>query len=299
MTSTSFAGRHPVATTLLALLFVLLAGGVVAYFATDRGRKLLPALENASLTTANITTDSLKTNMKITLRNRVPLTVRIDSFSYLTRLDGAALARGTKNRPTVVRGRATNDITMPFDVDLSELKKQLETAQQDCVDVRMTMILYAKLPLVGAQRLPVSVSKKVYIPKLPKVELADVDVTDLGLKNGEAVVRFKVTNYNPFPVTIKQVNYRFRVGGDDMDIRGIETKDVTFRQRGTQIMPVHIRFQPKALPKVAFKTLFKARKTAYNLTSTVTVAAGKFNPKDVKMNFASAGTLQDLKEIPK
>jgi len=295
----SSAGRHPVITTLLVLLFLIVIGGVVAYFATDRGKKLLPTLENATMTAGNITPDSLKATMKVSLRNHVPVTVRIDSFSYITRLDGEPLAQGTKSKATVMKARGTSELEMPVNVDLGRIKQKVKTVQQDCVDVQTTMIMYADVPVVGHQRIPVSVKKRVYIPKLPKIEVADIDVTDLGFKNGEAVVRLKITNYNPFPFTIKSVNYRFRVGGDDLDVKGTETKDVSFRKRGTEIMPIHVRFQPKAMPKVAFKTLFKPEKTPYDLKGAVVVAAGKHNPKDMTMNFNSSGTLEELKNIPK
>ena len=94
------------------------------------------------------------------------------------------------------------------------------------------------------------------------------------------------------------MNHRFRVGGDDLDIRGTETKDVSFRKRGPEIMPIRVRFQLKAMPKVAFKTLFKPEKTLYNLTGSV-VAAGEHNPKDITMKFKRDGTLQEQKNIPR
>ncbi len=299
MLSSSFAGRHPVATSLLALLIVLLLGGAAAYFVTDKGKKLLPTLEKATLSTADITADSLKARMKVSLRNHAPLTVRIDSFSYITRLDGAPLARGTENRGLTLKRGGTSELQLPLDVDLSQVKRQIKTIQQDCVDVQTTMIMYTKLPLVGAERIPVTVRKKVYVPKLPKIEIADVDITDLGLRKGAATVKLKVTNYNPFPVTIRSVRYRLRIGGDDMDVRGVQTKDMSFRRRGTEIVPLHVQFEPKALPKVAFKGLFKAEKTPYELSGAVVVAAGRHSPKDMTMNFQSDGSLQDLKDIPK
>lgn len=151
---------------------------------------------------------------------------------------------------------------------------------------------------MGPKEIPVDVRKRVYIPKLPKIEVADVDVTHLGLKRGEAVVRLRITNYNPFPFTIKQVSYRFQIE-HDLDVKGQETKDVTFKKRGTETMPIQVSFQPKAMPKVLFKALFKAKKTDYKLTGTATVAAGPSNARDVTMHFNSSGTVKELKELAK
>jgi LEA14-like dessication related protein len=294
----SFFGRHPILSVLLVLLLLLGVGGLVAFKATDNGKQLLPTLENVSMNIGNITADSVKAQMQVDLRNHAPMALRIDSFSYVTRVDGEPMARGAKDKPTVVKKGGTSHLTVPVNVDLSELKKKVKTSQRDCVDVDMEMTMYTRLPVVGSEKIPVHVSKRIYVPKLPKIEVADVDITDLGLKNGEAIVRLKVTNYNPFPVTIRSVNYTFSVS-DDTEVKGTETKDVTFRTRGSEIMPIHVRFEPKAMPKLAFKSLFKAKKTPYKLKGAVVVAAGKGQPKDMTMRFNSEGSLQELKNIPK
>ncbi|OON68279.1 hypothetical protein B0919_14090 [Hymenobacter sp. CRA2] len=284
---------------LLGLLLLLVVSGFIGYKATDNGKKLLPTLENASMNVGNITADSLKARMQVSLQNHAPMGLRIDSFSYVTRIDGERMAQGAKTEPTVVKRRGSSQLDIPLSVDMSQLKRKIKDIQQDCVDVEMVMQMYTRLPLMGVEKIPIRVSKKVYVPKMPKVEVADVDVTHLGLKRGEATVNLRVTNYNPFPVTIRSVKYTFRIGGDDMEVKGLETKDVTFRKRGTEIMPIHVTFQPKALPKVAFKSLFKADKTAYDLNGVAVVAAGRHNPKDMSMRFNSEGTLKELKDIPR
>ncbi|GAB2962451.1 hypothetical protein GCM10027048_33730 [Hymenobacter coalescens] len=299
MANQSFFGRHPVLGLLLGLLIALIAGGFIGYRATDNGKDLLPTLENARMNVGNITADSLKAQVQVRLRNHAPVGLRIDSFSYVTRIDGERMAQGRQNEPTVVKRRGSSQIELPVSVDMSQLKRKIREIQQDCVEVQMALQLYTRLPLVGVEKIPVRVSKKVYVPKMPRIEVADLDVTDLGLRHGEATVKLRVTNHNPFPVTIRSVRYSFRIGGDDMEVRGLETKDVTFRKRGTEIMPIHVSFQPKARPKVAFKALFKAEKTPYDLEGVAVVAAGQHNPRDTRLNFNSAGSLQELKNIPR
>lgn len=160
--------------------------------------------------------------------------------------------------------------------------------------MQMHAVLFINLPAVGPREISVGVRKRIYIPKLPKIEVADVNVTKLGLKKGEAVVMLRVTNYESIPFTLKQVNYRFQIE-DDLDVKGQETKDVTFKKKGVQTMPIHVKLQPKSMPKV----LFKARKTDYKLTGSATVAASPASAKDATMAFNSSGTVKDLKEMVK
>lgn len=298
MASNSFFGRHPLVSGVLVLLVLLLAGAGIAYFKTDKGKELLPTLETTSLAINNISAGSMQARMEMDLRNRMPITLKVDSFSYQTRVDGALLARGSKDEATVMQKNGVSHLSIPVTVNLDKVKDKIKSSQRDCVDVQMAMTLYTRLPVAGPRQIPVSVTKRVYVPKLPKIEVADVDVTHLGLKNGEATVNFKVTNYNPFPFTISGVRYNFSVS-DDMSVQGTEDKDVTFAKRGTTIMPVQVRFEPKAMPKMAFKTLFRAEKTPYKVDGVVTVAAGRHNPKPMAVNFQNTGTLKDLKEAAK
>ncbi|TPG66351.1 LEA type 2 family protein [Hymenobacter nivis] len=298
MAATSSAGRHPVVTTLLVLVGLLLVGGGIAYFATDRGRALLPTLEQPTLNISHITREQIKGQFLVKLRNHAPIDLHIDSLSYTARVDGKQLAQGQKARPLVVKGNALGSLELPLELNLPQLKQTAKTAQRDCVTVQLRTMLYADLPGVGPQQIPVEVRKRVYIPKLPKIEVADVDITKLGLKKGEAVVTLRVTNYEAIPFTVKQVNYRFQVE-DDLDVKGQETKDVTFKKKGAELMPIHVKFQPKSMPKVLFKTIFKPKKTDYKLTGSATVTAGPANARDATMQFNNSGTVKELKKLAK
>jgi LEA14-like dessication related protein len=296
--ASSSAGRHPVITTLLVLFGLLLVGGGITYFATDHGKALLPTLEQPTLNISNITREKIQGQFAVKLHNHTPIDLKIDSLSYVTRVEGTRIAQGHKERPLVVKGNAVNDLTLPITLNLPQVKQELKSAQRDCVTVQMHTVLYANLPGVGPKEIPVDVRKRVYIPKLPKIEVADVDIDNLGLKKGEATVKLRVTNYESIPFTVKQVNYRFQIE-DDLDVKGQETKDIVFRKKGVEIMPIHVRFQPKSMPKVLFKTLFKAKKTDYKLTGSATVAVGDAGAKDATMHFNSSGTVKDLKELAK
>lgn len=298
MATSSAPRRHPLLTGFFVLLGLLVVGGGIAFFSTNRGRDLVPTLEKPTLNISNITRQKIKGQMVVQMRNNAPVKLKIDSLRYETLVDGARLAQGRKDQPLVVEKNATNRLELPIALNLPELKQKAKTTQQDCVTVQIRTVLYANLPAVGPKDIPVEVSKRVYLPKLPKIEVADVDVTKLGLKNGQAVVKLRVINYESLPFTLKQVNYRFQVE-DDLDVKGRETKDVTFNKKGTEIIPINVKFEPKDMPKVLFKSLFKAERTNYNLTGTATVAVGPADAEDATMRFNSSGSVKDLKEMAK
>jgi LEA14-like dessication related protein len=297
MATTSSAGRHPLLTGLLVLVGLLLLGAGITYLATDHGKALLPTLEKPTLNISNITRERIKGQFMVKLHNHAPIDLKIDSLRYVTRIDGKELAQGHKSSPLVVKGNATSRVELPLSLNLPELVHEAKTAQRDCVTVQLHATLFANLPGVGPKEIPVDVHKRVYIPKLPKIEVADVDITKLGLKKGEAIVSLRVTNYESIPFTVKRVSYRFRVE-DDLDVKGEENKPVTFK-KGVELMPIHVSFQPKAMPKVLLKSIFKPKKTDYQLTGSAVVAAGPASGQDATMHFTNSGTVKELKELAK
>lgn len=296
--TTSLAGRHPLRTVLLVLVGLLIFGGGIAFWATDHGKALLPTLEQPTLNISNITRERIKGQFSVKLRSHAPIDLQIDSLRYEARLDGKRLVQGHKARPLVLKGNAMSHLTLPLSLDLAQIKQTAKTVQRDCVTVQLHTILYANLPGVGPKEILVEVRKRVYIPKLPKIEVADVAITKLGLKKGEAIVRLRMTNFETIPFTVKQVTYRLQLE-DDLDVKGQETKDVTFKKKGIELMPIHVKFEPKAMPKVLFKTIFKSKKTDYKLTGSAIIAAGPTSTRDATMNFNSNGTVKELKELAK
>jgi hypothetical protein len=53
------AKRHPVLIGLFILVGLLVAGGAITYFATDKGKTLLPTLEQPTLNISNITREKI------------------------------------------------------------------------------------------------------------------------------------------------------------------------------------------------------------------------------------------------
>ena len=113
------------------------------------------------------------------------------------------MAQGRKDRPLVVKGNATSALSLPLVLNLPQLKHEFKTAQRDCVTVQRRAVLYADLPDLGPKQLPVEMRQRVYVPKLPKIEVADVDIPNLSLKKGEAVAQLRITKYEAIPFTVQ------------------------------------------------------------------------------------------------
>ena len=296
MASRSFFARHPVVSTLLGLLVLLVVAGGV--FVASNRDNLTPELLNVNLNVKEITPDSLKAQVGIRLRNGLPVALRVDSFQYQMKVEGEPLARGSKRDPSEVKARSEGQIDLPLNVNLGEIAEKVRTLQRDSARVAVQMTLFAHFPLVGTQRIPVEMEKAVYIPKLPKFEIAGVKLEKLGLKESKVLVRLKVTNYNSFPFTIRRFTYNFRLS-DNLETKGTENEDITFEKVGTETITIPVTMKFDQVGELIFKSLFKSEETPYRMDAKVHITSDQKFIQNIDMDINSKGNLRDLKEAIK
>lgn len=297
MASRSFIGRHPILTVFLLLLLGVVGYGVVL-FASNKGAPVKPDLQNMQMTVKTITADSIKMQVSMGIHNALPMSIQVDSMSYQLAIKGDKIAQGSQHTPTKVAAFSDGQFTMPMNADLATLGRMIKTIQQDSVEVDLDMTLYNDFPLVGAKKIPVHINKKIYIPRLPKFEVESIKIADLSLKEGKLLATLKVTNYNSFPFTIDQFNYHFRLS-DNVDVKGTEKEDITFKKTGTDVITVPINLRMDQIGEAIFKTLFKSKETNYQMNGTMLINTDMEFAKNLNVAFNSQGTLKDLKEVVK
>jgi LEA14-like dessication related protein len=300
MANRPYIARHPFLTLLWLFLFLLLV--TVAYgfylYKSNEGAWLKPDLQKMTTTVKSITKDSLKMDVAMTVRNSLPMTIRIDSMAYKVAVEGDTLIQGAQHEPTQVKASSNGEFKMPMNLNVKKYTDKLKEIQRDSVDVYMLATMYSHFPVVGSRPVPIEVNKKVYIPKLPKIEVEKVRVANLNLKGGQLVTTLKITNYESMPFTIESFAYRFRLS-DDIDVNGKETENIEFKKTGTETIDVPVDMKLDEIGEAAFKMLFKSKTTPYNMDGTMQISSDQNFVGDMEMAFNSQGTIQDMKDLLK
>jgi LEA14-like dessication related protein len=300
MASRPYIARHPFLTLLWLFLFLLLV--TVAYgfylYKSNEGAWLKPDLQKMTTTVKSITKDSLKMDVAMTVRNSLPITLRIDSMAYKVALEGDTLIQGAQHEPTQVKGSSTGEFKMPMNLNVKNYLDKLKKSQRDSVDVYMLATMYSQFPVVGSRPVPIEVNKKIYIPKLPKIEVEKVRVANLNLKGGQLVTTLKITNYESFPFTIQSFAYRFRLS-DDIDVKGRETENIEFKKTGVETIDVPVDLKLDEIGEAAFKMLFKSKTTPYRMDGTMQISSDQNFVGNMEMAFNSEGTIGEMKDLLK
>lgn len=298
MAHRSYISRHPWISILLGLclLLVALIGYGFYLFKANENAWLKPDLKSATTTIKEITADSMKAQVTMTVRNSLPFTVRIDSLSYVVALDGDTLIQGSQHQATELRASSDGKLTMPMHTAAGKLMKKVKSLQRDSAEVYMRTTMYSHFPVVGTKPVPVEINRTVYIPKLPKVEVEKVKVDKLGLKESRLLTTVKITNYESFPFTIKNFHYHFRLS-DNIDVKGKEDEAIHFKKTGTETIEIPIKLTMSQVGEAAFKLLFKSETTPYRLNGQMQLSSDQNFVGNVTLAFNSEGNIAEMKNL--
>lgn len=300
MASTSSVSHHPFLTfcIVVTVLLLALAGYGFYRYKSNENTWIKPDLKSIRTTIKEITPDSLKAQVTMTVHNSLPVAVRIDSLGYVVALQGDKLIQGSQHRVTQLQASSDGQLTMPMNTDFKKLIRKVGNLQRDSADLALQMTLYHHFPVLGEKKLPVEVNRTIYIPKLPKFEVDKVKIAHLGLKGGQLVTTIKIHNYQDLPFTIRQFSYHFRLS-DNVDVKGKETKDIRFQKTGTQTIDIPVDLKLDQIGEAAFKMLFKSKSTPYRMNGTMQISTNKNFVGNFDMDFNSSGTIEELKNAAK
>jgi LEA14-like dessication related protein len=178
MASKSFFRRHPVLTVFLVLLLLVAAAAVILFQTTSKeelvkqGKNyVMPDLQSTKTVIDEITADSMKGKLIMRVKNSLPFTIDIDSLQYKVTIDGDTVTKGYDDNGIRIEANSNDEVTVPIKTNIRSFYKKVEQLESDSANVGVHAVLYNSFPVVGSRAIPVNFTKKVYIPKLPKVEV--------------------------------------------------------------------------------------------------------------------------------
>jgi LEA14-like dessication related protein len=304
MASRSFFRRHPILSVFLGLLLAV-GIGVFIFFQTTSKEELvakgktmvMPDLKSAKFVVDDITEDSLKGKVTIRINNSLPMTIDIDSLQYKITMEGDTVTKGYSREGIRINANANDEITVPIRTNIKLFRKKVLSLQEDSAEVGIHAVLFNHFPIVGTKDIPLHFRRTVYIPRLPKIEVEDVDISKLNFKGGKLIVKLKVTNYSDMAFVVNGFTYRFQMS-DNINMKGTSNQTINLNKKGEESIMVPMDLKMDQLGEAVWEMVFKSDDTPYTMSGNLHIqtesALGKFD-----YGFQSSGTLKELKEAAK
>ncbi|NJL58905.1 MAG: LEA type 2 family protein [Desulfobacteraceae bacterium] len=146
------------------------------------------------------------------ITNSNPMGLNIRNITYNLRLNGKKFIRGISDKDLRVRSAGEGVLELPIVIhydDIFESSENIPETNKLGYDLSGTMD-------VGPFTLPYQAKGSLNMPKLPKLSLKTIRVSELSQTYASVMFEMDIDNANPFSLAIKRVSYAIRLGGNEL-----------------------------------------------------------------------------------
>lgn len=147
-------------------------------------------------------------NFNFDVRNPNPLGLNLSKVTYALALNQHPLASGDLNQGIALPARGSAPLEIPLSLNFKDL---LAAAADLGRSPKLPYQLAGKV-YVGPLAIPYDVKGELELPRLPKVELAGVQIRDLSLSGARLACQVRLTNRNAIPLKLGQLAYHLQLG---------------------------------------------------------------------------------------
>ncbi|UZR96729.1 LEA type 2 family protein [Chondrinema litorale] len=248
----------------------------------------------------NITSEQAKMDMLVLFDNPLPVGLSIDSIFYTIFIENTLIAKNTYRDPLQIESGDSATISLPVTVNvdtLNVLLKELEANGKDSVDYAV-VTEFKDNSMLTPESFNLQISKKLPLVKFPEIQIQNLKVKHVGLKNTEIEVTSSIENPNTFSVGLQDIQLQLQLD-DNKVLKG--TKDGNIELPSKSTTPTSFTFSI-ALDE-AIKSLIDLIQEGKDLEFSFNVDADLVSDqeilKDGKIQLQIQENLQDLQKFAK
>lgn len=144
--------------------------------------------------------------------NSNPMGLNIRNITYNLRLNGKKFIRGISDKDLRVRSAGEGVLELPIVIhydDIFESSENIPETNKLAYDLSGTMD-------VGPFTLPYQAKGSLNLPKMPKLSLKTIRVSEISQTYASVIFEMDIDNGNPFGLAIKRLTYSIRIGGQEL-----------------------------------------------------------------------------------
>jgi LEA14-like dessication related protein len=219
-----------------------------------------PQLHFKKVTPSAFSLAGARFNFDFEVHNPNPLGLRLSQVSYHLALNRHPLASGTLNEGIALPARGSAPLTLPLSLNFKDL---LAAAAALGNATTLPYRLSGKV-FVGPLALPYDVEGDLELPRLPKIELAGVQIRELSLNGARLACQVRLTNRNAIPLELGRLAYQLQLG--DIQVAAGETATLApLKASGSDLLSLDTRIRFREAGMGLLKLLREGGTTAYSL----------------------------------
>ena len=274
---------------ILVLLFSALS--IAGCAQIDRHIKTIkPTAKLTGTRLANINFDQADLVFDIAVKNKNPFSIPLSGLDYNLKIGGNSLITGVTGQGVKIKKSTTSNVALPITLKFDDLRKiPGELWKQDQLAYQLDTSINIKLPVIGNYAIPFSKKGELPIPKVPRIQLKDLQVKDLSLTAAEIVAEIEVHNPNAFDLGLSNFNYRLDINQQTWG-EGVSNKSTSIPKKGKGTISIPLKLDLLRVGRATFQLLSSDEKIDYQLLGGITLDTGLEFLRQHKMPLNIKGT---------
>ncbi len=180
--------------------------------------------------------------LQLQVSNPNPIEIQLAGFDYRLMVNKRSVLAGKLEKRFSVPANGADTVEIPLGIpwrDLFALTREI--SRRDSAYYLLEGGLVFDLPVIGETRIPVRHRGTLPIPRIPRVAIESVKIDRLSVRGADLVLHLRVENENPFPLPIREMQYRVQLNGLEL-MQGTLAELQKISSRGTSrvVVPVHL-----------------------------------------------------------
>ncbi|MBC7188045.1 MAG: LEA type 2 family protein [Calditrichaeota bacterium] len=246
------------------------------------------AVKGVRLTSLSFEQLGLAVQVGVQNPNAVALTLA--GYDYQLKLGGTPLFSGTQEQAVTVQRNAESVVEIPVALRFAELFDALQNLRtQDSTDLGVTANLWCDLPVLGRKKLPISVSHRVPLLKLPALTVEGLTAKMVGLTSAEIGLRVRVRNPNALGFNINQLSYALTLH-DKVPANGV-LQNLQLPAHGTADFTVPVTVDLVKVGQALFSALTSKQPVKYDLKADLVMGTGLDLLREAALHLSHSGQI--------
>lgn len=204
--------RRSLILILAALAPVFLVGSCASLMSLVSLSRPTASVQDIELTGLDFQQAELLATIRIDNPNAVA--VRLAGLDYNLIIEGNSLVSGNLDEGIDIAAGGSSVVRIPITLTYQGVYQTVEGAKdRDELAYRLDLGLGIDIPGLGRQRLPLSHSGDLPVPRLPAIQLTGIELRNISLRSIDLELLFSVNNPNRFSLNLTDFRYSLSING--------------------------------------------------------------------------------------
>jgi len=219
----------------------------------------------------NINFEQVDLVFDLAVENKNPVSLKLAGLDYDLKIENQSLVSGTTAQAIKIKANSTSSVKIPITLKFDDLKKLPgELWNKDKITYQLLSKFNINLPLIGNYAIPVEKKGEFPVPKIPDIQIRDINVKNISFTSAELVARIEINNPNNFDIGVSNFNYQLNINQKNWG-QGEISNNINIPKKGKGIVEVPLKLNIFSVGKSAYDLVVNKKQVEYQLKGNATI----------------------------